>query len=415
MSGVMIKLGIYGLLRVLTFLGPPPPWWGGALLGVGAVSGVAGIVHALAQRDLKRMLAYSSIENVGVIAIGLGLGLLGQAHGAPAVAFLGYAGALMHVLAHGLMKGLLFQCAGSVLHGAGTRDIDALGGLARRMRLTSVLFCAGAVAIAGLPPLVGFAGEWLIYLGALRAGADLAAPWGVVAAATFATLALIGGLAAACFVRAHALIFLGEPRTAAAGHAHEAGAAMLLPMFGGAALCVLLGVWPAAVLRLVTPVAMSVAGLTATPAGALEVVAPITLAAAVLLGLIALLAAFRAALLRRREVTSAVTWGCGYASPTARMQYTSPSFVQPLLAIFTPLVHARVRRSGPAGPFPPAATYEEHHVDMAGERLLVPASRRFVAMLSRLRIIQQGRVHLYLAYMFVTLVALLVWQLAGVS
>ncbi|HWC65019.1 MAG TPA: proton-conducting transporter membrane subunit, partial [Thermoanaerobaculia bacterium] len=156
MSGVMIKMGIYGLLRTLTFLGPPPPGWGAALVVVGVVSGLAGVLHALGQHDLKRLLAYHSVENIGIIALGIGIGLLGRSRGNATVALLGFAGALLHVLNHGLFKGLLFEGAGSVLHGAGTREIDSLGGLQRRMPVTALTFLAGSIAICGLPPLNGF-------------------------------------------------------------------------------------------------------------------------------------------------------------------------------------------------------------------------------------------------------------------
>ncbi len=196
MSGVMIKMGIYGLLRILPFLGPPPVWWGAILIAIGAVSGVAGVLHALAQHDLKRLLAYHSVENIGIIALGIGLGLLGQSQGNPSVAFLGFAGALLHVLNHGLFKGLLFQGAGSVLHGTGTRDIDSLGGLSRRMPTTAATFLVGSVAICGLPPLNGFVSEWLIYIGAFRGGAIFPTRWAVWALAVVPALALIGGLAA---------------------------------------------------------------------------------------------------------------------------------------------------------------------------------------------------------------------------
>ena len=207
MSGVMIKMGIYGLLRVIGFLGSPPPWWGVTLLVIGAVSGVAGVLHALAQHDLKRLLAYSSVENIGIIALGIGIGLLGQSHGEPALAFIGYAGSLFHVLNHGLFKGMLFQAAGSVLHATGTRDLESLGGLSRRMPVTSLMFLIGSVAICGLPPLNGFVSEWLIYVGAFRASGALPTVWAVTSISVVPALALIGGLAAACFVKRSASLF----------------------------------------------------------------------------------------------------------------------------------------------------------------------------------------------------------------
>ena len=167
MSGVMIKTGIYGLLRMLTLLGPPPAWWGWTLLGIGVVSGVLGVLFALAQHDLKRLLAYHSVENIGIIALGLGVGLLGISYGNPTMAALGFAGGLLHVVNHAVFKSLLFLGAGSVLHATGTGEIDRLGGLLKRMPVTGATFLVGAAAISGLPPLNGFVSEFLIYLGAL--------------------------------------------------------------------------------------------------------------------------------------------------------------------------------------------------------------------------------------------------------
>ena len=410
MSGVMIKMGIYGLLRTLAFLGPPPVWWGAVLIAIGAVSGAAGVLHALAQHDLKRLLAYHSVENIGIIALGIGVGLLGQSQGNASVAFLGYAGGLLHVLNHGLFKGLLFQGAGSVLHSTGTRDIDSLGGLYRRMPTTATTFLVGSVAICGLPPLNGFVSEWLIYIGAFRGGAAFPTGWAVWALVVVPALALISGLAAACFVKAFGVAFLGEPRTEAALKAHEASKAMRAPMLFGALLCVAIGLWPAGALRIVAPAAMFL-GKTA---GAIPDAGPllaITRVAAVLVALVVLLGLLRLALLRRREVSRAATWGCGYAAPSPRMQYTAASFAQPILALFAPVIHSRVDEQGPDGYFPAKAHFEEHLGDMAGERLLLPATRLAVRALSRLHAIQQGRLQLYLVYIAVTLVVLLVWQL----
>jgi hydrogenase-4 component B len=407
MSGVMIKTGIYGLVRVLDFLGPPPAWWGALLLGIGAVSGVAGVLHALAQHDLKRLLAYHSVENIGIIALGLGLGLIGRSLGHPEVAVLGFTGGLLHVLNHGLFKGLLFQGAGSVLHATGTRELDTLGGLQRRMPRTALTFLVGAVAICGLPPLNGFVSEWLIYLGAFRAGADLPTAWAIPALAVVVALALIGGLAAACFVKAYGVVFLGEPRSDAAARAHEAPALMTGPMWAGAALCVAIGVAAPATAGLLGPLAASLAGVSATPA--LGPLVGVTLTAGAVIALVVILAVVRAGLLRGREVGAAGTWGCGYARPRPTMQYTAASFASPVLTPFDVVFHHEAHTQEPDGFFPRGATWEEHRVDRA-ESVIVRAVRGFVAGLRRLGFLQHGRVQLYLIYVLATLVALLLWR-----
>ncbi|MEW6270068.1 MAG: proton-conducting transporter membrane subunit, partial [Thermodesulfobacteriota bacterium] len=247
MSGVLIKMGIYGLVRLCSLFPSPPLWWGGAVLALGVVSAVLGVVFAIAQHDLKRLLAYHSVENIGIICIGFGLAVLGRSLGRPELVALGLAGALLHVWNHGLFKALLFLSAGSVLHATGTREIDQLGGLLRRMPHTGLAFLVGAVAICGLPPLNGFVSELLVYLGLLRTVAgsgDLA--W-LAGAFTAPALALVGALAVACFVKVFGIVFLGEPRSGRARAAHESGAPMLVPMAALGGACVVIGVAPALV------------------------------------------------------------------------------------------------------------------------------------------------------------------------
>ena len=411
MSGVMIKMGIYGILRTLAFLGPPQEWWGFTVLAVGMVSGLIGVLQALGQHDLKRLLAYHSVENIGIIALGIGLGLLGQAHGEPAVAFAGFAGALLHVLNHGLFKGLLFQGAGSVLHATHTRSTDALGGLARRMPWTALTFCVGAAAIAGLPPLNGFASEFLIYLSAFGGSGALPAASNLAALTVIPALALIGGLATACFVKAFGVVFLGEPRTKSAEQAHEVGLAMRGSMVAGALACLAIGLWPRGAIQLLSPAAVALAGPESAAVldfGALD---RITLVAAVLVALVGGLALLRHILLRRRTVVVASTWGCGYAAPTARMQYTGASFAEPLLEPFSAVLGGgRKHHDDPQGYFPQRARFSEHVSDSVGERVLLPAVRWFLRLLARIRVIEQGQIHLYIAYVLATIVLLLLAQ-----
>jgi hydrogenase-4 component B len=370
------------------------------------------VLHALAQHQLKRLLAYHSVENIGIIVIGIGLGVLGQSGAAPAVSFLGYAGALLHVLNHGLFKGLLFQGAGAVIHATGARDLDSFGGLYRRMPVTGSTFLVGSAAICGLPPLNGFVSELLIYIAAFLGASTLPTPWAISAMIAVAALAMIGGLAAACFAKAYGVVFLGQARTGATSLAHEVGIAMTFPMLLGALACLAIGVWPQGILHLVAPVVASISG-AAPPAETLGALSAITSVAIVFATILAAVALIRLLLLRGREIRTETTWACGYAAPTPRMQYTGASFAQPLLAPFGGVLDVQVRRRGPVGYFPRDASFDEHTGDPAGERLLLPATRQLLRVLSRIRVIQQGRVQLYLAYIFVTLIALLLWQLGG--
>ncbi|MDX9979382.1 MAG: proton-conducting transporter membrane subunit, partial [Lentisphaeria bacterium] len=228
MSGVLIKMGIYGLVRFLGLLPDPPVAWGGILLILGAISGVGGVLLAIGQHDLKRLLAYHSVENIGIIVMGLGLAMLGRSAGRPDWVVLGLAGCLLHVWNHSLFKSLLFLGAGSVVHATGTRENDHLGGLGRNMPRTAGFFLVGAAAICGLPPLNGFVSELLVYLGLFRtAGVGEGVSWPAAAMAAPA-LAMIGALAVACFVKVSGAVFLGSERTAASGRAVEARASMLV-------------------------------------------------------------------------------------------------------------------------------------------------------------------------------------------
>jgi hydrogenase-4 component B len=416
MSGVMIKTGIYGLVRILTFLGPPPLWWGWLLVGIGLSSGILGVLFALAQHDLKRLLAYHSVENIGIIALGLGIGLLGISGGSPALVVLGFGGGLLHVANHALFKSLLFLGAGAVLHSAGTREIDHLGGLLKRMPWTAFTFLVGAVAISGLPPLNGFVSEFLIYLGAFGGGISLNAGAAVPLFGLIAGLALIGGLAAACFTKAFGIVFLGQARSEHAEHAHEAGWLMRIPMLLLAACCVLIGLFAPTTLSILQPVVEQVSGLPAnvihgnlaSAAGPLRFVAII---GAAFLALVIILALLRRTLLANRKVEQSVTWGCGYDSPTPRMQYTASSFAQPLTDLFKPLLDTKKNVSAPSGYFPSDAALKTETPDMFSEKIYGPLFTRIGDGLSRLRWLQQGNVQLYVLYIALTLLALLVWKL----
>jgi formate hydrogenlyase subunit 3/multisubunit Na+/H+ antiporter MnhD subunit len=415
-SGVLIKMGIYGLLRVLTFLGPAASWWGPLLVGVGLASALGGIGYAIAQRDLKRLLAYSSVENIGIIALGIGLGLVGQERGAASLVVLGYGGALLHVLNHAAFKGLLFLAAGSVLHATGGVDLEHLGGLQKRMPRTALLFLIGAAAICGLPPLNGFASEFLIYMAAASGGVWLGSGSILATASAIAGLAAIGGLAAACFAKAFGIAFLGEPRRALPRVPHDPAPAMLVSMgalaascaaFGLAAPWVVPGLSAAVAEASGTSPAETLSGLQRA-AGCLR---SVTEVGAAFLALAALLALLRRSLLAHRVVEDGTTWGCGYARPGARMQYTASSFAQPITGILQPLLRARRRFNPPRGPFPAHASLDTETPDAPRRYLYRPLFDGVAAGLYRLRWLQHGNLHLYVLYIALTLVVLLIWKL----
>jgi hydrogenase-4 component B len=416
MSGVMIKTGIYGIMRTLTFIGAPPLWWGITLIAVGLVSGLMGVLFATAQHDLKRLLAYSSVENVGIISLGLGVGLLGQAAGMPVVSALGYGGALLHVINHALFKGLLFMGAGAVLHSADTVQIDRLGGLMKCMPRTGFAFVVGSAAVAGLPPLNGFVGEFLVYFASVEGGFHGTTSASVAAWCAFAGLAAVGGLAAACFVNAFSSVFLGEPRDSSLPHPHEPGKAMLYTMTALASLCLMSGLFAPVVLEFTVPAVSVLSGFPASEvgymvAGATGMLVPLSVVFVVLLSLIALLAWVRLRLLAGAEVENSVTWDCGYAAPTARMQYTASSFAQPVTRLLGGLLGTGRRVTSITGLFPRPASFETGVPGGPREYLYRPLFTWTAETLGRFRWLQHGRIHLYVLYIALTLVALLLWKL----
>ena len=422
MSGVMIKLGVYGLLRVtLDLLGGGPTWWGALVLTVGAISGLLGILYALMENDLKRLLAYSSVENIGIVFLGVGAGMLFTARNLPEAAMLAFVAALYHALNHTAFKGLLFMGAGAVLHGAHTRDMNLLGGLIKRMPQTALFFLVGAVAIAGLPPLNGFVSEWLLFQ-SLLPGVSLAQPL-IAALMTLALglLALTGGLAAAAFVKAFGISFLAIPRSEGAEHAHEVDRTMLAGMGLLAATCGVLALTATAIV----PVAGSaVAGLAGLPADApplvagLSLVTPdgfatmspllITLLLLIVLGLTPLLLRWLRVDLRLRVSD---TWGCGRIGQTPRMEYTATAFAEPLRRVFAEIYRPTKELTID---FHPESKYFVQSIDYRSEirswfeeYLYTPlvALVRWVSL--RVRRLQSGSLHGYLAYLFVVLIVLL--------
>jgi hydrogenase-4 component B len=408
MSGVLIKMGIYGIVRVTSLFPSPPPEWGVVLLILGGVSGVLGVAFAIGQHDIKRLLAYHSIENIGIILLGIGLAVLGRAQGRPEWVMLGLAGGLLHVWNHALFKGLLFLAAGSVIHATHTREIDELGGLAKTMPLTALAFLIGAVAICGLPPLNGFVSELFIYLGlfgTLRARGD------AYAGAAFAVpaLALIGALAVACFVKVYGAVFLGAARSEHATHAHDPGPAMTAPMGVLAACCFTIGLAPMVVVPVLEEAARAWAPeLTNAPRlTRLTQLGWVSVAGLLLVGSLGAVGALLWAQIRRNGASAAPTWDCGYAAPSARMQYTSSSFAEILVGLFAPML--RPNRQAPARLpyFPQEGRFHSEVPDTVLERALLPAFRFCAWAFSGARVLHRGSIQLYLLYIVAVLFALL--------
>ena len=422
MSGVMIKLGIYGLLRAgLEWAGPGPAWWGAALLLLGTVSAVVGILYALVDADLKRLLAFSSIENVGVILIGLGGAFLFARAGVDSLAALAFVAALYHTINHAAFKSLLFLGAGAVQHGTGTRNMEAYGGLIKRMPWTAACFLVGAVSISALPPLNGFVSEWLTFQ-ALIQSVRLAQPGiNLVFAAGMAGLALTAGLAAACFVKAFGITFLALPRSDAAAAAHEATTSMKIAMAALAAACVALGLGAGVVVPALSDVASHALGSSVSPVqgdwltldvvGRFAGLSPLMVGAALVVGLAAPMF-FLALAGSPRRARPGDTWGCGRILQTARMEYTAAAFSDPFKRVFR-FFYRPVRRlerdTHPEGRFfVRRIEYTNPARSLFEEWLYRPMFAAIRIVIARGQRLQSGNASAYLAYIFVVLLLLLV-------
>lgn len=415
LSGVMLKMGVYGILRVTGLLPRVETWHGNVLLAVGGVSAVLGAVLSLSQGDLKRALAYSSIENVGIVAIGMGLALAGRASGRWEWTVLGLAGALLHVWNHGLFKSLLFMNAGAVLHAAHTRETAGLGGLARAMPRTAALFAIGAAGICGLPGLNGFVGEWLLYAGLFRSMKAVGGGWAPAALAAPA-LALVGALALACFAGLYGGIFLGSARGDGSRQARDPGPWMRVPMVVLASACLAVGIFPAPFAALL---GRAVRAWGAWPPGDLPGAADLVplrgvpLVAGGALAVLAVLAAVGRRLLRGSHPGTAVTWDCGYAAPAPRMQYTALSFTSWISDLFRWCLWPKVRRPPVSGLFPRAAAFKRLQPDPFLDRGVLPAWRGFERLLFRLERLRKGGLQVYVLASLAIMLLLFWWGRNG--
>jgi hydrogenase-4 component B len=421
MSAVIIKTGIYGIIRVCAFgLGTPRLSWGLLVVALGGISATLGVLYALMQHDLKRLLAYHSIENIGIILLGLGAGMIALAAGRSDIAAIGVAASLYHVLNHAVFKGLLFLGAGGVVMSTGTRQIEHLGGLLRRMPWTASFFLIGAMAISGLPPLNGFASEWLTFqaflFGFFRSTDPLVHFLFPVGAAV---LALTTALAATCFVKAFGISFLALPRSAEAEHAREMPAVMLAPQAMLAVLCIALGLFPGRVLGVLETVMSSLPGLhagadlaprgiaMATGLGTFDRVTPIVFA-----GVLATGVALAILLTRPRVAMRRVpAWGCG-GQLTAANEYTATAFSKPLMMIFSALYRPTrtVEALGDVSAYFPREVRYRAAIEPTFERYVyAPLLRAVLRVANGMKVLQAGSIHAYIAYV-IALVLTLVLQ-----
>jgi NADH:ubiquinone oxidoreductase subunit 5 (subunit L)/multisubunit Na+/H+ antiporter MnhA subunit len=419
MSGVMTKVAVYGFVRVVFDLLGAPPWsWSMPVLALGGITAALGVLYALMQHDLKRLLAYHTVENIGIIYIGLGLALAFEANGIGWAAALALTAALFHVLNHAIFKSLLFFGAGAVLGATGTRDMEHLGGLIHRMPLTSFAFLVGCVAISALPPLNGFVSEWLTFQ-AILVSPQLS-QWGlrVMVPAVGALLALSAALAAACFVKAFGVTFLGRARTPEAASAAETDRFSVVAMLAFAALCLLAGILPGFVIDALAPVAQGLVGgrMPVQASDRWLTIVPIGEGRSSYNGLLIFVfiavSAWTAVLVIHRLASQALRrvapWDCGHPDPSPETQYTAGSFAQPIRRVFGTVVF--VAREQVAMPLPGDARAAQFHVrlrDLIWEVLYVPIADAVGAVADPCNRFQFLTIRRYLSLVFIVLVLLL--------
>ena len=417
MSGVMIKTAIYGMVRVVYDLIGAVRWeWGMVVLLVGAGTTLFGVLFALMQHDLKRLLAYHSVENIGIILLGLGMSMVFFGFGHPAAGALGLIAALYHTLNHAVFKGLLFLGAGSILHSTGLKDLNHMGGLARTMPATAFHFLVGALAISALPPLNGFVSEWLTFQTALQAPLLENGVLRSLLPLFAATLALAGALTAMCFVKVYGVAFLGQPRVKT-GPIHDAGLSERLGLAWLAAGCFVLGLFPAAMLHTLNQVGVSITG-HGLSADALESswlwLVPTHPAQASYSPIVFLLVVLAVVLLTIRlvrvfyhgRVRRADPWDCGFPEQTSRMQDTADAFGQPIAVVFGPLYLMKRHLPGPEDGTPKySIKVEDRHWGW----IYLPVAQLAELVSAKVGLLQRGRISTYLLYSFLTLIALLVF------
>ncbi len=412
MSGVMIKTGIYGILRLISLMGTPAKGIAFAVLVISLVTALYGVLYAITQNDIKRLLAYSSIENIGIIGMGIGVGMLGLAYNHPVVAMLGFAGSMFHILNHSIFKELLFMGAGSVYTKTHTRNIEILGGLIKSMPKTGLLFLTGAVAICGLPPFNGFISEFLIYLGMFKGLLIHNFSSVILILFAIAGLALVGTMALLCFTKAFSIIFLGMPRSASAQKVtRDCEFSMILPMGFLAVMALLIGVLPIfAFVLILSPVSVLMPVVQYNILPTLSIVSVITLYALAFLVFLAVLIIVKVKL-TNGKIDMHETWGCGYNRANNHMQYTASSYASPFLSMLNPLFKKVFDVEKPRKLFPHSAHFNFHVEDIEEAYVIEPILKSDEWFLSKFEGLQSGNIQSYIKYGLIFLVIVIIGSL----
>lgn len=410
MSGVMIKTGIYGILRMLVLIQKPTFEICAFILIISVVSGIYGVCYAIAQHDLKRLLAYHSIENIGIIGIGTGVGCFGLYFNSSFMAALGFLGGILHILNHSIFKEILFFSAGSVYLKTHTKNLEILGGLIKKMPLTALFFLTGAVAICGLPPLNGFISEFLIYMSMLSGLTVNNIMFFIINIISLSGLAIIGTLAILCFTKAFCVVFLGNPKSEKAERVEsDASKSMLLSMAVLAGLIFVIGLFPQKVLLFFHNIMTVFNVENCYSCKHFEIMRTISYICLALIGVTAFLLIIQKKTDKKIEYTQ--TWGCGYDKPNAKMQYTASSYASPFLSMIKPLFIKKFDVEKPADIFPKHAHFSMHVNDIEEENFVKPLVEMNKHFLAKFEKIQSGNLQQYILYGLIFLIIILVFTM----
>jgi len=400
LSGVIIKMGIYGILRTFLFLKPIPAWCGWMVLVIGITSAIFGVWYALAQHDIKKLLAYHSIENIGIIGIGIGIGFIGSANNMPLIEVLGFGGALLHTLNHAIFKSLLFIGSGVIYQNLGTRDIELMGGLVHKAKYLSILFLIGSVAICGLPPFNGFISEFIIYNSFFHTAKELKSYYPLSMLLFVVGLAFVGGLAVACFAKINSIMFLGSERRPAKNFRMSVFDYIPLVIF--AFLCIIIGFYPQPFIGIVNKVlndgfvpVNSTAALINMDWSYLTLIFT-----SILLGIIILYYAVRRIQKKYGRRTSAA-WGCGYEGLTPRMQYTASSFADELNSILKVILIYKKKVKTTKGAIQKPVSFESHSLDLIDDKIVIPGFNLLKSIIMRIEFLSQTDIRYYILFILI--------------
>lgn len=414
MSGVIIKIGIYGIFRMLLLIQSNYITIGYFILIISVITGVYGVMLAIIQHNLKKLLAYHSIENIGIIGIGIGLGCLGIGYNNQLLILLGFSGALLHTLNHSLFKSLLFYSTGSVYQHAHTINIESLGGLIKKLPNTAILFLIGSLAICGLPPFNGFVSEFLIYLGMFKSLNSIDFSFTILMMFAILGLVLIGGLAMICFTKAFSIVFLGTPRHVSIENVENERKSTTYPLYTIVGLILLIGLVPSLFIRVLSlPVGQFISNPNAASVEAFNSLVKtsslVGIYAAVFLTIAVSLFYLRKYLTRNRSNELAPTWGCGYTGSADKMQYTASSFIRTYRKLVEPILWIRKFKTEAQGIFPNPIHHETHPYDKVENWLIDKPIGVLRRILSRFTFLQSGNVQSYILYgfIFITLIILI--------